>query len=61
MIMVDINISHLTALLQGLSDRIQDLHHEFEILYIKVELTLDLWKKIEELYQAEGWDPSQKL
>lgn len=55
-----VNISHLTPLLQGLSERIEELNRGFETLYIKVELTRDLWKKIEELYQQEGWDPSQK-
>lgn len=59
-IMTNINISPLTPLLQGLSERIQDLKKEFESLHIKVELTRDIWKKIEELYQQEGWDPSQK-
>ena len=40
--MMDSPQSHLPLLLEGLSERIRDLNREFEHLYIKVELTLDL-------------------
>ena len=52
--MMDSPQSHLSLLLEGLSERIRDLNREFEHLYVKVELTLDLWRKIEKLSQQEG-------
>lgn len=68
--MAQINISHLTPLLQGLCERMTELKKaikvittlkkEIEALHLKVELTRDLWQKIEDLYQQEGWDSSKK-
>ena len=45
--------AHLSALLHALSERIKDLNREFEMLYVKVELTLDLWNKIKHASQQE--------
>lgn len=47
------DLSHISALLQALSERIKDLNYEFEMLYVKVELTLDLWHKIRHAAQKE--------
>lgn len=59
--MDDRDTAHISALLQALSERIKDLNRDFEMLYIKVELTLDLWHKIKHASQQEIKDTAQKL
>ena len=68
--MTNVNISHLTPLLQGLSERMTELKKaikvittlkkDIETLHLNVELTREVWQKIEDLYQQEGWDPCKK-
>ena len=59
--MNDQDPSHISSLLQALAGRIKDLNRDFEMLYVKVELTLDLWHKIKQASQQEIKDMAQKL
>ena len=51
--MDDQDLSYLPTLIRGLTERMQDLRKEFETLYVKIQLTQDLWHKIKHLYQQE--------
>lgn len=51
--MDDQDLSYLPSLIRGLTERMQDLRKDFETLYVKIQLTQDLWNKIEHLCQQE--------